>query len=236
MVLRASLSIRHPGCLTETLTEGRVAVQITGDADTDVVYMTAPTAQAVEEYLASPRRRELVDVMSRTPTSVLFRLRHAPGGVARAIGEGGGSILWPAVYRDGREFYEVVVPSKAALKDVVARVGAIAEVAVESVADVPAEDLRLAASVSDLVGGLTDRQLAALLTAVEHGYYDTPRRVETDALAEAMGVSPSTFKEHVRKAEAYVLGRVARTLRAHEALRRSTPERGSAVRRATKKR
>ena len=48
---------------------------------------------------------------------------------------------------------------------------------------------------------LTDRQLAALETAYEAGYFEWPRPVEGNELAESMGITRQTFHQHLRAAE-----------------------------------
>ena len=52
---------------------------------------------------------------------------------------------------------------------------------------------------------LPDRQRAVLEAAVEHGYYDAPRRCTQRELAEHLAVSHSTVSEHLRKLEARLL-------------------------------
>lgn len=49
---------------------------------------------------------------------------------------------------------------------------------------------------------LTPEQDAALRAAVEHGYYQTPREIETYELAEKLGVPGSTLSYRLRRAEA----------------------------------
>ncbi|WP_435179863.1 helix-turn-helix domain-containing protein [Halorussus sp. AFM4] len=48
--------------------------------------------------------------------------------------------------------------------------------------------------------GLTDRQREALRTATEMGYYDVPRRVELEDVAEVLGVSRQAVSERLRRA------------------------------------
>ena len=55
---------------------------------------------------------------------------------------------------------------------------------------------------------LTDRQFEAVAAAVDCGYYDEPRHGSTAAVAERLDCSPSTAAEHLRKAEARVMGRL----------------------------
>jgi len=49
---------------------------------------------------------------------------------------------------------------------------------------------------------LTPEQDAAVRAAVEHGYYQTPREIETYELAEKLGVPGSTLSYRLRRAEA----------------------------------
>jgi predicted DNA binding protein len=59
-----------------------------------------------------------------------------------------------------------------------------------------------------LPDSLTDRQRAALDAAYFMGYFDWPRESSGPEVAEALGVSSSTFHQHLRKAEAKLLDAV----------------------------
>ncbi|MDG5777243.1 helix-turn-helix domain-containing protein [Haloarculaceae archaeon H-GB1-1] len=52
---------------------------------------------------------------------------------------------------------------------------------------------------------LTDRQLDLLVTAVDLGYYDTPRRCSLTDVAEAVGIAKSTCSETMHRAESKVI-------------------------------
>lgn len=52
-----------------------------------------------------------------------------------------------------------------------------------------------------LFGDLTAKQCDALLTAFRFGYYTSPRQVTTEEIAASLGVSRTTYEEHLRKAE-----------------------------------
>jgi len=58
------------------------------------------------------------------------------------------------------------------------------------------------ATPDDDDASLTPEQDAALRTAVEHGYYQTPREIETYELAEELGIPGSTLSYRLRRAEA----------------------------------
>lgn len=60
-------------------------------------------------------------------------------------------------------------------------------------------------SLSSLFGNLTEKQMKALLAAVEGGYYEIPKRTTADELATRLGQPRSTLEEHIRKAESKVV-------------------------------
>lgn len=52
---------------------------------------------------------------------------------------------------------------------------------------------------------LSDRQREVLRIAIEEGYYEHPRKISRDGLAEFLGLTGSTVSEHLRKAESKIL-------------------------------
>ncbi|WP_254822280.1 helix-turn-helix domain-containing protein [Haloglomus halophilum] len=60
-----------------------------------------------------------------------------------------------------------------------------------------------------LFAELTDRQQEILLTALEMGYYEQPRRATYEDLAGELGCTKTTVGEHLRKAEEKVLTGIA---------------------------
>ncbi len=59
---------------------------------------------------------------------------------------------------------------------------------------------------------LTHKQLAAFLAAVNGGYYSYPHGASLKQLATRQGVPEATFREHLRKAEAKLLPRLAQDM------------------------
>jgi predicted DNA binding protein len=55
---------------------------------------------------------------------------------------------------------------------------------------------------------LTDRQLEALRVATDLGYYQIPRSGSVDDVADELGCAASTASDHLRKAEARLVGAV----------------------------
>lgn len=56
-----------------------------------------------------------------------------------------------------------------------------------------------------LLSDLTDRQLQALRTAFEDGYFDWPRECTTEDVADELDVATSTFSQHLRVAQGKLL-------------------------------
>lgn len=59
-----------------------------------------------------------------------------------------------------------------------------------------------------LLSGLTERQKEILRKAKQSGYYEIPRKISTQALAEEFRISKAAVLEHLRKAEGKIMTRV----------------------------
>jgi predicted DNA binding protein len=55
---------------------------------------------------------------------------------------------------------------------------------------------------------MTDRQYEALVTAYDQGYYETPRTVSFEEVADELGCAPSTANELLRRAESELVDAV----------------------------
>lgn len=55
--------------------------------------------------------------------------------------------------------------------------------------------------VNGLLSDLTEKQANALLQAYESGYYQIPRKTTTGNVSKRIGISRSTYEEHLKKAE-----------------------------------
>lgn len=60
----------------------------------------------------------------------------------------------------------------------------------------------------DGLDALTDRQREVLFVAYERGYFEVPRQVTTEELAESLDLERSTVAEHLRNAESTLLSEV----------------------------
>ena len=121
----------------------------------------------------------------------------------------------PTIYRQGWEHYTVVAFAESdvrALLDDLRTDRDIELLSKTAIADTQIPH-SLLTPVDRLFEDVTDRQLAALQLALEHGYYEQPRQTSLRELADRTSVARSTFEEHLRKAENKLLQSAGQFLR-----------------------
>ena len=67
-------------------------------------------------------------------------------------------------------------------------------------------------SITSFIPELTKKQKRALEIAINNGYYDYPKKINMEKLAEIMGISYSTYQAHLKKAEGKILPEVYKEL------------------------
>ena len=66
--------------------------------------------------------------------------------------------------------------------------------------------------VLSILPELTKKQKHALEIAINNGYYDYPKKIKMETLAEIMGVSYSTYQAHLKKAEGKIMPLMCRNI------------------------
>ena len=113
----------------------------------------------------------------------------------------------PTVYRDGYEWYRILAFDHRDLTKLFGELSRWADVEVvskEKLSDRSARDTTTV-SMRNLLGGLTQKQLAALLVAISAGYYESPRKIRTVDISGRVKIPRTTYETHLRKAEGKVL-------------------------------
>ena len=113
----------------------------------------------------------------------------------------------PTVYKDGFEWYRVLAFSHSDLTRLFGALSRWSDIEVlskERLSDGSARDTTTV-SMRTLLGGLTKKQLDALLVALTAGYYESPRKTRTADIAKMMRAPRTTYETHLRKAEGKVL-------------------------------
>jgi predicted DNA binding protein len=68
-------------------------------------------------------------------------------------------------------------------------------------------------SLASVFSELTDKQAEALVTALDHGYYQVPKKTTAEEISRKSGVPRTTYEEHVRKAESKIFRSMAPYIR-----------------------
>jgi len=104
-------------------------------------------------------------------------------------------VVWttPAFYRDGRMVLSCIGEEKELKKAIMGMklAGTVSNVSYS----------QAVYQEHNMLSVLTDKQKEILISAKRAGYYDYPRKVSAEDLAESMGIAKATMVEHLRKAE-----------------------------------
>jgi len=111
--------------------------------------------------------------------------------------------MQPIVYHDGWEEHTVTGFREADYKKLFQALSGLGPVEILEKKAVAERSIRdtFVISLGKVFSGLTDRQLDALETAVEFGYYQLPKKITTEEIARKRRVPRTTYEEHMRKAE-----------------------------------
>jgi predicted DNA binding protein len=119
--------------------------------------------------------------------------------------------LQPCIYKGGWEYYRVISFSERDLRKVFTKLETYCELEIISRRAIPSGAVKetMLVSTSALFGGLTKKQVQALVFALENGYYQVPKKVTTEQMASKLKLPRTTYEEHLRKAEGKVLRSMA---------------------------
>jgi len=107
----------------------------------------------------------------------------------------------PHVYKDGWGYFRVLTFDVDATRGLFREFGKRGPTELIRKRELTLQVLPTSVWVNGLFGEMTQKQIDALLKAHRHGYYTSPRKVTTENVAAALGISRSTYEEHLRKAE-----------------------------------
>ncbi len=107
----------------------------------------------------------------------------------------------PAIYQDGWGYFRVLGFEEERSRDLFRALNKLGPTELIRKREIPLNFLPTSVWVNSLFADLTAKQADALLKAHRYGYYSSPREVTTESIARSLGVSRSTYEEHLRKAE-----------------------------------
>ena len=117
----------------------------------------------------------------------------------------------PETYFGGWEEYRVIGFRENDYKKMFQELGELGPVEVMQKKALAEKSLRdsFVISISSMFSELTDKQVGTLLSALEYGYYQIPKKMTAEEIAGKHKVPRTTFEEHLRKAESKVLRAMA---------------------------
>lgn len=152
------------------------------------------SGERVEACAGAVREHPAVEgftVVQRSDSGVTLQVETSNPIVLAAAQESGTPLAYPVDVRDGEAIVDVVSTHET--------VSAFGE-------RLDGADLRFEVAYvqpgHEMCQVLTERQQEVVVAAVEHGYYETPRRCSLTELADEIGVAKSTCSGTLQRAEA----------------------------------
>ena len=103
---------------------------------------------------------------------------------------------------NGCECFDLLLENQEDLSDVTDILGEFGPVHLERVSqDFKREITPSTTEWHELLASIPDRQRELLTLALEHGYFEIPRQVTLEELADHMDITKTTASNHLRKAE-----------------------------------
>ena len=205
------LSKQHPDLIMATWCNNDIDVlEIT--AEDPVVFQSLhKDVKSMEKALKTKIVRT-----SNSSRNVQLLIQHCgcenvPAPVGPVFDKNNCLVIQPTGYRDGWEYYRLVSFSEKDLRKVFATLEKYCNLEIISKRPVSSASLKesMLVSTGTLFGGLTRKQVQALVFAVENGYYQVPKRVTTEEMASKLKLPRTTYEEHLRKAEGKVIRSMA---------------------------
>ena len=214
---------RHDGCWLQETTERHPsllmvasAVYMVGEEVHMNVTVHAPdagtVAQANAEWGRDPRIKKVTQ-LSEGPRGARFHVAYSsPHSIYTHILRHTPVALGAIRFAQGVEHYQITgeSPDLQELLKVLGEKGEVEVLSIREAAEVEDE------APASPIAGLTDKQVEALVLAHQEGYYQWPRVRSASDLAEHLGLSSSAFLDHLRHAEAKLIGSVMSDLSLRE--------------------
>ena len=117
----------------------------------------------------------------------------------------------PTVLTGGWEYYRLIGFDDSNVKGLLRDLDKIGKIEVlhKKQVEQGVTDDAFLMSLSSLFGQLTGKQAKALLSALEEGYFEIPKRTTAEEIARKNKQPRSTYEEHIRKAESKIMFAIA---------------------------
>lgn len=221
-VVRLGLEVWHPECWAlEATADARAGIvggmrkassggatcrdTVYGDTVAEVeelidLIRNSEDIRSIHELNQSPRSGEYDGFLGNTSRDVLIEIEPSATQIAWAFFSRGFVCTEPIRVLDGKEYWTLLTTLDWDRVD-----GVLDEIRAQRDAEIHIQHRKRAADGDDLgpfpLDRLSSRQREVFELARERGYYAWPKNVTPAALADELGVTSSTFHEHLHKAE-----------------------------------
>lgn len=209
----ATLRITGYSSYAEATAETSATIDLWCNQHCDLLYVNkAPSVDITQEVENTVGVQERIENRDETILVTDDCLReHEYGLIEPFLDRHGCLLLYPLRYENGEKVCRILSISPSTLTECFHElVEADIPVTVESKREVGSsiEAERPLLAPHDIVPTLTDRQSEVIHYAFENGYYEIPRRLTTEEIADEIGVKRRTAEEHLRRAENKLLASV----------------------------
>jgi len=111
----------------------------------------------------------------------------------------------PAIYQDGWGYFRVITFEEDRTRNLFRDFNRLGPTELIRKRELPLSTLPTSVWVNSLFADLTSKQMGAVMKAHRYGYYTSPRQITTENIAKGVGISRSTYEEHLRKAENQIM-------------------------------
>ncbi len=111
----------------------------------------------------------------------------------------------PAIYQDGWGYFRVLSFEEERTRNLFRDFNRLGPTELIRKRELPLNTLPTSVWVNSLFADLTSKQMDAVMKAHRYGYYTSPRQITTENIARGVGISRSTYEEHLRKAENQIM-------------------------------
>ena len=161
--------------------------------DDETVRFVLDAGDRVDDIASALEASAEVTDLDRVEESRLAVTKHACGALP-IIRENHGMLQGRDQVSGDQRVFDVVVYRRADLRNMIEELSAISTVRLGRLTPYLEPDSML-----------SERQSEVITAALRRGYYEWPREVDAETLADDLGIAHSTFLEHLRKAERALL-------------------------------
>jgi predicted DNA binding protein len=205
-IIDAKLRIRHDSTMCKLSNEyPDTRMMLWCNDSSDVLQISSAGKDSLDDVMESLKEVACIHELMKEKGSAVTMVRTCAcdGKYLPGIADKAGCLsIGPCVYLGGWEMLRLFAPNKSSLRDCISQLKLYGEVEVSSMKVRGESGALIDMGIAPLpfFGGLTEKQIEVLVSAYEHGLLSIPARTRMDEVAKKMGLSRSTYGEHLRKA------------------------------------